>query len=187
MSRNYAILEKSGSTAAVPAGCYSELIRCLFRTPAAVAIVSRGAALICEDIAAELAAGGKRVVIVPVDALLRMSNVPVPHQADYLPGRIENVWHWPVPAHVRIGFSKSRVPADTIHWLESLRLNFDAVLLDCPALETAPDSAEIAAMADAAVLAVETGVTTKLQVRRDQQALEAKGVKLAGSILIGRR
>ena len=186
MSRNYAILEKSGSEAVAPAGCYSELIRRLFQTPAAVAIVSHGAAHICEDIAAELAAGGKRVIIVPVDTLLRMSSVPVPHQPDYVPGRIENVWLWPAPAGARIGFFKSRVPADAIKWLESLRLSFDAVLLDCPAPETASGSAEIAAMADSAVLAVEAGATRQ-QVQRDQQALQSKGVKLAGTILIRRR
>jgi hypothetical protein len=187
MSRNYAVLEKSGSQLLAPAGRYSDLIARFFQTPAAVAIVSRGDARICEDIAAELAAAGKRVIIVPVNALLRMNPVPVPHQPDYVPGRNENVWLWPSPAGANISFFKSRVDLDPVQWLESLRLNFAAVLLDCPAPGTTPGSAEIAAMADAAVLAAEAGVTTKLQVRQDCQLLQSKGVKLAGTILTRRR
>jgi hypothetical protein len=204
MSRNYAVLERAGLEAPLPPraapapvdivtprGEYLELIRRLFRTPAAVAIVGsgskRGAADLCEGIAAELAASGNRVVVVPVAALLRMNPVPVPGETAYAPGPAPNIWLWPAPAGAQLEFFKPHVPADALPWLDSLRRNFDSVLLDCPAPETAPGAAEIAAMADAAVLAVEAGLTTKLQVRRDHRTLQSKGVKLAGAILIRRR
>jgi hypothetical protein len=187
MSRNYAILEKSGSEAVTPAGVYSDLIRRFFQTPAAVAIVNHGDPHVCEDLAAELAAAGKRVVIVLVKTLLRMKQVPVPHEPDYVPGGTENVWLWPAPAGNHISFFKSRGRSEPEKWLEALRLNFDAVVMDCPAPGAVPGSAEIAAMADSAILAAVSGVTTKLQVRQDCQLLASKGVKLAGSILTGRR
>jgi len=186
MSRNYAILEKSGSQLFAPAGRYSDLIARFFQTPAAVAIVSRGDARICEDIAGELAAAGKRVIIVSVATLLRLNPVPVPHPPAYLPGRRENIWLWPAPDGAKLTFFKSRDDSDPVKWLEALRLNFEAVLLDCPAPGTTPGSAEIAALADAAILIAEAGVTTKLEIRQDCQLLRSKGVKLAGSILTPR-
>jgi Mrp family chromosome partitioning ATPase len=68
-----------------------------------------------------------------------------------------------------------------------LRRDFDAVLLECPPVETAPAAAAIAAMADATVLVIEACRTTKQQIQRDQQALQLRGVKLAGCILMRRR
>jgi Mrp family chromosome partitioning ATPase len=76
---------------------------------------------------------------------------------------------------------------DAAGWLDSLRLTFDSVLLDCPAAETAPAAAQLAALADAAMLVVEAGRTSRQQIQRDQRALQLRGVKLAGCILIGRR
>jgi hypothetical protein len=186
MSRNYAVLKKSGSDAVVVRGCYADLIRRLFQNPAAVAIVSQGATRSCEAIAAELAASGKRVIIVLVDRLLRMEHVSVPHQSDHVSGPIGNVWFWPAP-DASIALVQPRVPVAATKCLESLRLNFDAVLLDCPAPRAASGSSEIAAIADCAVLAVEAGVTTKGQVQSDCQLLLANGVKLVGSILIQQR
>ena len=82
----------------------------------------------------------------------------------------------------------SRGPAaSAAEWLDSLRLVFDSVLLDCPATETAPAAAQLAAMADAAMLVVEAGRTTRQQIQRDQRALQLRGVKLMGCILMRRR
>jgi hypothetical protein len=186
MSRNYAVLKKSRSDAVVGSGCYADLVRRLFQHPAVVAVVSQGATHNCEAIAAELAASGKRVIIVLVEMLLRMEQVSVPHQSDYVPAPIGNVWFWPAP-DAPIALIQTRVPAAATEWLESLRVNFDAVLLDCPAQRAASGSSEIAATADCAVLAVEAGMTTKGQVRRDCKVLLSNGVKLVGSILIRRR
>jgi hypothetical protein len=186
MSRNYAVLKKSGSDAVVVGGNYADLIRRFFQNPAAVAIVSRNASHICEGIATELAASGRRVIIVLVDTLLRMEQISIPHQSDYVPGPVGNVWLWPAP-DAPIALVQPRVPATAINCLESLRINFDAVLLDCPAPLGMSGPSEIASMADCAVLAVEAGLTTKGQVRSDCQVLLSNGVKLVGSILIQRR
>lgn len=203
MSKNDLVLEKSASEAPLSArpalarevprsGEYLELIRRHFHTRSAVAIVAvgsgQGAGDVCENIAAELAAFGNRVVIVSVDALLRMNPVAAPEESGCTPGRTPNVWLWPSAAGGQVEFFKSRGPADPAgNWLDSLRPNFDSVLLDCPATETAPAAAELAAMADAAMLVVEAGRTTRQQIQRDQRALQLRGVKLAGCILMRRR
>jgi Mrp family chromosome partitioning ATPase len=197
MSNNALILERTADPAVSPApvlpvhssGEYLDLIRRHFHPHSAVAIVpagaGRNAADVCENIAAELAVSGNRVVIVSVDALLRMNPVATPHESDCIPGRIPKVWRWPSAPGTQIQLSKSRVPDDPPgNWLDSLRLTFDAVLLDCPAAETAPAAAQLAALADVAVLVVEAGRTTRQQIQRDQRALQSRGVKLAGCILM---
>ena len=73
------------------------------------------------------------MVVVPVDTLLRMNPVPVPGETAYAPGPAQNVWFWPAPSGAPIEFFKSRVPVGTHNWLDSLRLNFNSILLDCPA------------------------------------------------------
>ena len=203
MSKNALVLERTASEASlsvrpelareVPrSGEYSELIRRHFHTRAAVAIVAvgsgQGTGDACTSIAAELAASGKRVVIVSVDALLRMNPVAAPDESGCTPGRTANVWLWPSAAVGQVEFFKPRGPADpTGSWLDSLRLNFDSVLLDCPSTGTAPAAAELAAMMDAAILVVEAGRTTRQEIQRDQRALQLRGVKLAGCILMQRR
>jgi hypothetical protein len=212
MSRNYAILQKAGlqiplslvaprieavgprlvphPATAAPPGTYSMLIHRLFRNPAAIAIVSSGSASgasdICEEIAVELAAAGKLVVIVPVAPFLSMNPPPAPSATAFAPGRVPNVWLWPAPPGAPTEFPKYRAPETSTRWLDGLRANFDSVLLDCPAPAESPTSAEVAALADSAVLAAESGVTTKQQVRRDRQALESHGAKLSAAILIKR-
>ena len=196
MSNNALILERTSDPAVSPApvlppyssGEYLDLIRRHFHPHSAVAIVpagaGRNAADVCENIAAELAASGNRVVIVSVDALLRMNPAATPHESDCIPGRTPKVWLWPSAAGTQ-GLLKSRAPEDpAANWLDSLRLTFDAVLLDCPAAETAPAAAPHAALADVAMLVVEAGRTTRQQIQRDQRALQSRGVKLAGCILI---
>ena len=196
MSKNALILEKAASK--VPAlleslpssGEYLDLIRTLFQSRAVVAVVDSGSGArapeACRGIAAELAASGNRVVIVQVASLLRMSQFPDARAC--LPGRAPNVSLWPGTAGAPVEFfqSPASAPSDC-NWLASLRRDFDAVLLECPPVETAPATAAIAAMADATVLVIEACRTTKQQIQRDQQALQLRGVKLAGCILMRRR
>jgi hypothetical protein len=198
MSRNALILEQEASHAPhraplqpVPrAGEYSDLIRRLVRSHSVLAIIGVGpasrAAEACRGVAVELAASGNRIVIVQVDDLLRAS--PVPAATACLPGSVPNVWFWPSTAGPSIEFFPSPVapPAES-DWLADLRRDFDSVLLDCSVPETAPGAAEIAAMADAAVLVVESGQTHKQHIQRDQRALQLRGVKLAGCILMQQR
>ena len=196
MSKNALILEKSTSPSpalleSLPSsGEYLDLIRTLFQSRAVVAVVDSGSGArapeACRGIAAELAASGNRVVIVQVASLLRMSQFPDARAC--LPGRAPNVSLWPGTAGAPVEFfqSPASAPSDG-NWLASLRRDFDAVLLECPPVETAPAAAAIAAMADAAVLVIEACRTTKQQIQRDQQALQLRGVKLAGCILMRRR
>jgi hypothetical protein len=83
-------------------------------------------------------------------------------------------------------------------WLDSLRQDFDSIVLDCPALEIIPGGgaigamvdatvlavAAIAAMADATVLAVDAANTPKQQIVLDQRLLQLSNAKLAGCVLI---
>jgi Mrp family chromosome partitioning ATPase len=101
---------------------------------------------------------------------------------------VPNVSLWPSTFGTPVELFQSTAPAPSDgNWLGSLRREFDAVLLDCPSVDTAPATATIAAMADATVLVVEAGRTSKQQIQRDQQALQLRGVDLAGCILMRRR
>jgi Mrp family chromosome partitioning ATPase len=203
MSKNALILERTSlavSPLALPAlakkvpssGEYTELIRRHFQNlRSTVAIVpvgsGQGGGGVCENIATELAASGKQVVIVSVDRLLTMTSTDAPERLGCTPGKTPNVWRWPT-AGGHLEFFKSRGPVDPASkWLDVLLLAFDSVLLDCPALEAAPASAQHAAMADGAMLVVEAGRTTRQQIQHDQRALESRGVKLAGCILMQRK
>jgi Mrp family chromosome partitioning ATPase len=206
MSRNFAVLSKSASAMspaaprewasqpAAPSAEYVELIRRVFHGCSVVAVVGSGfdgVAGVCDDIAAELAASGKRVVVVPVDRLLNMSPAAVTSETVLVPGSSPNVWHWPSSLNRQIEFFKSQsaVRMDPDKWLDFLRQNFDSVLFSCPPLElpAADGVTEIAAMADVAVLVVEADRTPKQRIQRDQRALQSRGVKLAGCILVKRK
>jgi len=204
MSKNFAVLGKSldRTTAASRAASqpvppvthsseYTDLIQRLFPGPSVVAIVgvgsTTGAADVCEGIASELSHLGRRVVLVPVHRLLAMNPVTPPDETSFMPGPARNVWVWPAPFGQQIEFFKPRNSASAEHWLDTLRRNFDSVLLDCPSTETAPLSAAIVARADSAVLAVEAGQTSKGQIVRDQRSVHLSGVNLAGCILINTR
>jgi hypothetical protein len=198
MSRNALILEKRISPAASPAplqpvagsGDFLELVRRFFRSHCALAVIGSGAgsrsAEACRGMAADLAACGRRVVIVQVDAALQAHTLPATHE--YMPGKVANVWLWPVAAADPVEFFASPpAPSAESDWLASLRHDFDAVLLDCAGLHAARGAGEIAALADAAVLVAEAGQTTRQQIQRDQRNLELHGIKLAGCILMQRR
>jgi hypothetical protein len=180
-----------GADGGARSGEYTELIERLFHDSAAVAVVGSGcgesAVDVCEGIAAELSGRGKRVVLVSVPRVLQTGPVTLSEETVFMPGATRNVWRWPSFFGQRLESFKSRGASGGESWLDTLRRNFDAVLLDCPALETPPGMAAVAAMADAAVLAVEAARTTKQQMLRDQRALQSGGVKLAGCILIAAR
>jgi hypothetical protein len=206
MSRNFAVLGKAGAPvsfglrpenpAPAPApGPYGELIGNLFRGPAAVALIGAGGDVssdasvssVAETLASELAAQGKRVIIVPVGNLLRLNPIPVPDESSFIPGHTAHVWLWPTSTGQKIEFFKPADPPVPGNWLDALRHKFHAVLLDCPHVQQDHGIAEIAAMSDAAVLAVEAGVTPKFQIQQNQRALQLRGVTVAGCILIHRK
>ena len=201
MSKNFAVLGKSAEgtspvskpefAAGRPATqlCeFTELIVRLFNGSSVVAIIGTGSsdgnADVCESIAAELSSLGGRVVLVSVQRLLPMNPITLPDEKTFMPGPARNVWLWPSPLGQQIEFFKPPRFAGAENWLDTLRGNFDSVILDCPSIETAPLSAAIAARADAAVLAVEAGQTSKNHIVRDQRTLQLSGVRLAGCILI---
>jgi hypothetical protein len=205
--KNFALLDKrlplspsvndNNTVASQPSlgqNTYAELIQRLFvNRPAVVAFIGAGPRAgvsgICEEIASELASLGKRVVLVSVQALLQSSPIALPDETTFTPGparpgSTQTYWLWPSLMGQQVEFFKSRMSAIPEKWLDSLRRNFDSVLLDCPAVETMPGGAAIGAMADAAVLVVEAAQTSKHQILRDERALQLSGVKLAGCILI---
>ena len=197
MTRTFAVLDNTppvssndsaGAQSAVRNCEYAELIQRFFQGPAVVAIIGAGLGNevtgVCEGIASELSRLGKRVVLVSVHALLQANSVAPCDEATLMPGIGRNVWQWPSPVGQKIEPVKPRTPAAAENWLDSLRHDFDSILLDCPALESAPGGVAIAAMAEAAVLGVDAARTSKHQILLDQRVLRLSGVKLAGCILI---
>ena len=67
--------------------------------------------------------------------------------------------------------------------LDHLRLFFDYVLIDCPALRAATDILSIAPFADGVILIVEAGKTRKEQVINAQKSIEFARGKFLGHIL----
>jgi Holliday junction resolvase len=198
MSRNSLILGRTGYDEAVPAllegppssGEYRDLVRRLFQSHCVLAVLASGSegrgSEACRGIAAELAGAGSRVVIVQVEALLRTSQLP--DVTAFLPGRTPGVSIWPTGAAAPVEFFQSSAPPPPSgNWLDSLLRDFDAVVLDCPPAGAATAGADIAAMADSAVLVVEARRTTKQQIQQDQRTLRLRGVKLAGCILMKQR
>lgn len=193
MSKNFAVLRKAKlplSEAEPSTREYGGLIHRLFQSPTALAVVGigldKGVVGVCEGIANELAESGKRVVVVPVDRLLRMNPIIVPGETALMSGIARNVWLWPSPLGRPIEFfnSSESKPTGTESWLDALRRNFDAVLLECPAIDSTFGVTEVAAMADATVLVVEAGKTSRQQIQHDQHALQSRGATLAGCILL---
>jgi hypothetical protein len=196
MSKNFAVLRKTTQPLSEPEPStreYGGLIHRLFQGPTAVAVVGigldKGVVGVCEGIARELAESGKRVVVVPVDRLLRMNPITVPGETALMSGIARNVWLWPSPLGRPIEFlnAPESKPGNADSWLEALRRNFDSVLLECPAVDSTFGVTEVAGMADAVVLVVEAGKTSKQQIQHDQRALESRGATLAGCILLRRK
>ena len=167
------------------------MVHLLFRTPAAVAIVGGhvskgGTSDVAENLAAELGASGKRVVVVDVSTLLSNPSIPVPDDASFVLGSSTQVWLWPRSSEQRIEIYKPREASGPRHWLDALRDRFDAIVLDCPNIETVAGVSEVASMADTTVLAIEAGVRSKRQIEQDQSALQLRGATVVGCILIQR-
>ncbi|HKD05117.1 MAG TPA: hypothetical protein VKB79_04365 [Bryobacteraceae bacterium] len=194
MSRNALIFEKtalrpaapSQPWTATPTGDYAELIHLAFRDRSALAVINIGpgprAGTACAGIARELAASGRRTVIVQVKRLAKADRMPA--VANCVPGEYPNVWLWPATPDGSVEFFHRPIaPATESEWLGELRRKFDAVLLDCSGTEGA-GAAEFAVKADAAVLVVEAGRTTKQQIQREQRGLNVAGVNLVGCVLI---
>jgi len=201
MSRNFVVLSKTSpmplyaepearDSASYEPGEFASLIRTLFAGPAAVAIIGcgvpGGASPIAERLAAELGASGKRVALVAVRKVLETNPAGAPDEADMTPGNSPSVWLWPAPGAAKIEFFRPSNEGRAGKWLHALRQSFDAVVLDCPEVSEEPNVTEVAAMADAVVLAVEAGLTTKEQLHRDHQTLQKRGARIAGSILAKR-
>ena len=196
MSRNFVVLERSaeeelleGPHLSEPTASreYTELIRQLFPSPAAVAVAGtipgEDVSGICADLAKELASSGKRVLVASVQKLLRMRPIPVPDATVFLPGEIPNVWSWRTSPGPKLEIFRSPVTTEK-QWLDTLRRNFDSVVLDCSAVSAESDVADVAALADATVLIVEAGKTDKQRIRDLQQTLESRGARVAGIVLV---
>ena len=179
-------LQAAPSALARP-GKYSELLTTLFQHPSAVAVTACGADIdqsgICEGIASELAASGKKVVVVPVDRLLLANPIRVIDDISLLPGATPNVWVWPSIAQQLEVFSP-RALVEGENWLIRLRRGFHTVILDCPPLESAPEVCEFSAIVDSTLLVIEAERTTKQQIQKDQHVLRTRGINLAGCILV---
>jgi hypothetical protein len=197
MSRNFEVLGKAGLERIPPVPhaqaprtkVYTNLLDLLFQGPSALALIGMregGAAAVCVEMAAELGASGKRVLIVAVEYLLRMDQVVAPDQGSFALTESPNVWRWPASGTKGLEFFKPRPVDPPANWIGALRRTFDAILLDCPSLEQGPVVAELAAMAGKAVMVVEAGQTGRQQIKNTQQILQLRGVPLSGSILISR-
>ncbi len=197
MTTDSVFIDKSGYSGnavglhAVPrSGEYAGLVRRLFRSHSALAVIGIGqksrAAEAVRGIAAELGACGNRVVIVTPEGLLRTD--PPAVGSGYRVGGFPNVWLWPDASDGSLDtgpeLGESPTEVDRIAYLCR---EFDFVLLDCPAIDTSPSAPDIAAMADATVLVVEAAQTARNRVEDAQRMLELRGVRLAGCILLQRR
>jgi hypothetical protein len=179
-----------GAQSAARPSEYAELVKILFRGPAVVAVLGAASGCVtdvCEGIASELSRLERRVVLVSVQRLLRADPVALPDETVLMPGSVQNIGLWPPPVALQTKSSRLRGKTDGGTWIDTLRRNFDSVLLDCPAVQTSPGSAPIAAMADAAVLTVEVARTSKQKIVRDQRTLQFSGVKLSGFVLLKER
>lgn len=197
MSKNALILEKSGSSTYVPkhlrvaarAGEYAGVAGCLLRAGSVIAVIGADSTVRTtaaeHGIAAELGAGGKRVVLVPTEGCSRAEVLPP--AAACVPAAEPNVWVWPHTSGDAVDFfPPSAKPSAGPDRLLEFRRAFDVVLLDCAPVD-APGGLDWAAKADAAILVVEAGRTTKQQVQHSRRVMDLAGVKLAGCVLMQRR
>ena len=67
--------------------------------------------------------------------------------------------------------------------VQALRIIFDYVLIDCPALSVSDDAAILASSVDGVVVVVEADKTNQEQISRTRQTLEMANGKLLGLVL----
>lgn len=198
MSRNFAVLGKLASerpftapSARGPATSreYSELVRRLFHSPAAVAVVGVDSAEpmseICISIATEVAASNRRVLVVSVETILSMDPISIPDNSGFTPAS-PNVWMWQSPTGPKLEIFRSET-SDGASWLDALRRSFDFILLDCSFLQVESGAAQVATAADKTLLVVHESQTEKQKIRGVQRSLQFAGATLTGSILVRQR
>jgi len=67
--------------------------------------------------------------------------------------------------------------------IESLKKNFDFVLVDAPALLSGPDSAILASMVDEVIIVLDAGRTTVEDGNRAKQILNMANAKILGTVM----
>lgn len=161
-----------------------ELKQRLFYGGSVTAVVGSGSPVrrVCDALASELSTLGKSVVIISLDEFVRAPEPPDPRYAGFVSTFMPNVWLWPPEASQKTTSLGLVTPVTKASWFSCLKPTFDSVLLDARELES---SLATAAIADCAVLAVESRKTLKRQIVQDQRVLQSMGIKLAGCVLVG--
>ena len=164
-----------------------------------------GVTHVAQLFAAELARHtGRRTLIIAAERLAAL------RIEDYLampgnchPTNIENIWILPAKKRVsENGYHGSRengngtsvlapvhVDADLgdLNPVDSLRVSFDNILIDCPPLKSSSDAAVLASSADGVVVVVEAGRTRRAEILNAQRTISVSGGKLLGFVLNKRR
>ncbi|MEU7811062.1 polysaccharide biosynthesis tyrosine autokinase [Pseudonocardia sp. NPDC049154] len=165
----------------------------------ASALTGEGKTTLVVDLAATLAAGGLRVLLVDGDLRRpmiaeRLGLATSPGVAEVLSGK------------VRVGDAIQRPWEDTVHFLSAgaamanpsdvltaepletvfaeLRGKYDAVLVDSPALDPYTDAAVLAAAGDGAVLVCRSGVGTHAALASAAEGLRAVSAPILGAVLV---
>lgn len=71
--------------------------------------------------------------------------------------------------------------------VDSLRVSFDNILIDCPPLKNSSDAAVLASAVDGVVVVVEAGRTRRAEILNAQRTITVSGGKLLGFVLNKRR
>jgi Mrp family chromosome partitioning ATPase len=111
---------------------------------------------------------------------------------------IENVWMLPAKkpgqvngngetGNVLLPMPVKRLEDQVSNPVDSLRVNFDNILIDCHPLKYSSDAAVLAANADGVVVVVEAGRTRHEEILNAQRTIEVAGGKLLGFVLNKRR
>jgi hypothetical protein len=170
---------------------YPALTDGLLRSSACIALIateSSGACnQLCMRMATELSAANRRVLLVSVSRLLTMSEFVPPDELTMrtLPSSTVSIW----PAFEEVS-SDNSAPGEFLadaRWMNYLRRNFDSTVLDCPPIHSISGVADVAALADLALLVVDGARTPKEDLLRDQRTLLSEGVELSGCILTNTR
>lgn len=119
-----------------------------------------------------------------IDEATRVA-VPVPSLsgAGYRPGSEVSAHLYALPVPAEIVSSGVYQPAAIRQALEENSPGFDWVVIDGPPVLESPDSASLAAIADAALLVVQAGRTKRPVLARSGDMLRKGGARLVGSVL----
>ena len=159
-----------------------------------------GKSTVASNLAAALARGLQRVLVVDVD-LRRPSvhqhlNIPAePGLAAFLMGTVDDVDAVVVPATPEglSGLPAGAPVASPLPWFRSsdrfrqalagFRERYDVILLDLPPVRSAAEALVVAPMADATLLVLAAGETGKDDAASAKRLLRATGAKLMGCVL----